>query len=369
MNKKKIIIAIIVVGVLFATTLIFSRQKPAVVQDAQKPAVNVSVQSFDESKKLSAKNEFPAIIVSDQEVKVTAKSAGTITVAPGNVGDRVGRGSLLALIDDAGTLASGSQGLQSLQVQQSELSLLQAKKSYTLAKDTYDKIKKSSSATSIEKKSAQTQRDIAKIQYDNARLGLTGAVDNHKIQSPLSGIIVSKAVSRGDSVSIGQLIAVISQNSNMKVQFFVDENERTTLARGQEISALTSDGTTVSFVIRNIAGAADPTTKRFLIEAYPKKQDSKLFLSGTIITVSLETTLTPKASTNILLPLSALTVGQNSSSIFIVENNQAKKVPVTIVSVSGEIAEISAPLGEEALIITEGNKLVSDGETVIIHTR
>lgn len=369
MNKKKMIVAIISVVTLFVVVSIFSREESIVMEERQKSLPSVAVQSAKDSREIHTKSVFPALIESDQEVRITAKSAGTITIAPGNVGQRVSQGSLLARIDDTGMLTVGDQGFQSLSVQQATISVSQAKESYDLAKYTNDKIRKSGSATKTEKNQAETNKDIAKLQYENAQLALTGTLDNRILRSPLSGSIVQKAVSVGDSVSIGQLIAIISRSATLKVSFFVDQTERTTLAIGQELSATTSDGTIIPLVIRNIANVADSTTRRFLVEALPVKQDSKLLLSGTIITVSVETTITPKESSNFILPLGALTIGQNENSLFIIENDRAKKVPVTLVSVHGETAEISSEISDESMIIIDGNKLISDGETLVIRTK
>jgi len=369
MYQKKMSIVIVLIALLFVTSLVLSRKKPEEKSTEAKKPLAVAVQLGRESKEITIKSTFPALLVSDGEVKVTARSAGTITTAPGNIGSPVSAGVLLASIDDAGTLSDGEYGLSSLQIKQSDLTVSQAKKTYTLAKESYDKIRKSDSATSIEKKSAKTERDITKLQYESALLGQANTLDSHRMISPVSGFIINNSVSVGDSVTIGQPIATIGRSTLMKAQFFVNQEEREILSRGQEISALLSDGTSAPFLIRSIAIAADPATKRFLIEAFPKKQNTKLFLSGTIITITIETVVTPKESKNILLPLSTLTVSQNENSLFIVENNKAKKMPVTIISVRGENAEISSEIEEESLIITEGNKLLSDGEAVVIRTK
>lgn len=365
MNKKKIIVALLSILILFILASNFSRKETASVEEIPKKPLTVSVQSVSESKTITQKRSFPASIVSDQEVKITAKIAGTVTIAPSALGEKILKGSLLARIDDMGTQAIGDQGLRNLQVQQSDLYAEQAKKSYDLAKRTYADLKKSSSATSAEKNAAKTGRDIAKLQYESAVLGLNGNVDNHSVLSPLSGTITSRTVSVGDSVSVGQLIATVSQSSAVKIQFFVDAEERSTLARGQEISAIDTDGASLPLVIKNIALTADPATRHFLIEAYPKKQGSSL-LAGTITTVSLEMIIRPKTEGAFLLPLSALSIGQNESSLFIVENDTAKKETVTIQNINGENAEILSDISSESLIIIEGSKLITDGQPVTV---
>jgi RND family efflux transporter MFP subunit len=367
MSKKKIIISILVILAIFIAVERFTSKKAAVsTTEEQKKNITVSIQSVADSKLLQKENRYPASVVGDQEVQITAKSAGTITVAPGNIGSSIKAGALLAKIDDTGTLSVGDQGLKSLQVQQTQLSLQQAKKAYELAKDNYENLKDSKDANDSEINGAKIQRDIAKLQYENASLGLTGSVDGHLMTSPIAGVIVSKAVSVGDSVSIGQPIATISKSTNIKVQFYVDASQRNGFSRGQEISVIDGNDGSSSFLIRNISAVADPATKRFLIEAYPQKKVSETLLAGTIATVSIQTNIKPQDEKNILLPLSAVSVGQNESYVFTVENNVAKKAVINVVRVTGETAEISNQFSPETLIITEGNKLVRDGETVTV---
>lgn len=367
MSKHKIILSISVVLISFLIVGKLSIKKTVLeVEETRKPA-SVSAQSVSDSRQYSQKIEYPASVVGDQEIQITAKSAGTVTIAPGNIGESISAGALLAKIDDTTTLDFGEAGLRSLQVQQAENSVDQAKKAYNLAKDLYEKLKKSDTATGAEIDSAKTQRDIAKLQYENAKLGLTGSVDNHLITSPISGIITNKAVSVGDSVSVGQPLATVSRSSKIKVRFYVDLDQRNKLIRGQEISATDADGNLLPLLIQNISAVADQTTKRFLIEAYPKRQTAPTLLSGTIVRVSITKILKPQNGDNFLLPLSAINIGQNESHIFVIDSeNLSRKVAVNIVNVNGEIAEIKTDLPEDSLIITNGNKSIHDGETVSV---
>jgi RND family efflux transporter MFP subunit len=364
MNKKKIIISLLIIAAIFITALRWPNKKIQVTEEKAKQATTVKVQTASSSKTLTQKIEYPGIIAGDQDVTITSKAGGTIIIAPRNIGSRVATGSILAKIDDTSSLAPGDSGLKNLQVQQAEIAAQQAKKSYELAKNTYDDLKKSNTSTTTQKDNAKIQRDIAKLQYENAQLGLSGSIDSHLITSPISGVITNKAVSVGDSISAGQQIATVSKSSNVKVQFYVDSEQQKKLTPGQKISATDSSGLLINFVIKNISITADQATKRFLIEAYPETLESKNLLSGSIVNVSIDTIQKPISNENFILPLSSINIGQNESFILIAQNNIAKKIPVEIINVKGESAEISSTMSSETLIIIEGNKLLHDGEAV-----
>jgi RND family efflux transporter MFP subunit len=362
--NKKIIISIILLIIIFAAAAKFSSKKPVLTEEKTIAPQSVSVQAASDSKVLTNVVEYPASVVGDQEIKVTAKSAGTVSNIQHNIGDKISAGTLLARVDDTGTLEVGDQGFRNLQIQQSQLAVVEAKKAYSIAKDVYDSTKKSDLSTGPQKDAAKGQVAIAKLQYENARLSLGGSVDNHLIISPIAGSITNRAVTNGDSVNIGQEIATISQSNKVKVQFFVDQKQRDALKNGQEISATDTNGNSIKLLVKNISIQADPATKRFLIEAYPGTTGA--LLSGTVLTVATSAQNIPQKTGNLILPLSAVNVGQNESYIFISQNGVAKKIVVTVANVSGEAAEISTDISPDTLIIIDGSKLVTDGQAIVI---
>lgn len=373
--KKKIAFAAIILIVIFALANRLSKKQPAEAEPAAKAPQNVSVQKVADSASLIQKIEYPAIIAGDQEIKVTAKSAGTATAVNFDLGKSVGAGSLLVKIDSVGNNSGiGDNGFRSSDVQQSGLSVQQAQEAVDLAKknrkalqQAYDAQKKNPAAPQTINKAqiqaAGEQVDIAQIQLDNAKVGLQGTLDNHLITSPIQGFVTKKSVSVGDSVSVGQELATISKTALTKVQFFVSKEELANFKVGGGLT-ITSDGSDFPAAVARIAPEADPATKRFLIEA--KVSGNKTLLIGSVLSVSFDITHLPSAAGNIILPLSAVTIGQNENFIFIVADGKAKKISVSIANVQGEFAEVKADLPADAEIITSGSKLVSDGDSVTV---
>lgn len=362
MQKKSFITSVSIIAIIFIAVAILSRQKqeqPASATQTKTP-IAVSVQTVADSKALRNVLSYPATVVGDQEVTVTARTSGTITAASFNLGDYVAAGRLLAKIDDTGSLKP-EDGFRSSQVQQTQLAVDQAKKSYDLAKKAYDAGKEINDPSVSALKG---QRDLAKMQYENAVLAAKSTVDAHLTTSPISGRIVQKHVSVGDSITIGQPIATISKTENVKLQFFVEQDRIAQFTRGMQLSVSDAAGNELAATVTSISPQADPSTKRFLIEAVPQRGSSQL-ASGIIVTVTAHL-ISETSGNTIFLPLSVVTVGQNETYIFIVQDSVVKKFPVSIVSVDGETAEVSGEFTDEMQIITQGNKLVQDKETVTI---
>lgn len=354
MNKKIIIVAVVLIAI-FVSVIIFSRRQKVTEQPTAKEILNVTTQSANSSDKINQRLEYPAITAGDQQITLNANVSGTITQLNFDLGKKVAQGSQLAVIDEIGNNSNvGENGLKSYNVQALELSVQSAEEKYKSAKRTYE-----NSKTYTNKKA----KEVAEIDLETAKVNLKGALNNRLAVSPIAGTITEKFVSEGDSVSVGQKIATISKTALTKVQFFVDKEELSNFKVGNKIS-INEDGNIIEGMIARIAPQADPTTRRFLIEARPVGKSALLI--GSVISVSLDITKTPSVVGNLILPLSVITVSQNESYIFVVENGQAKKIIVSIVKVQGEYAEVKVDIAKDSQIIIQGSKIVQDGEEIKI---
>lgn len=214
---------------------------------------------------------------------------------------------------------------------------------------------------------AQSQLEIARLSYSNASIALQNLYDTRLLVSPISGVVSRKNVSEGDTVTAGQLLAVISQPDNLRLQFYVDQESLPYLKTGQNIE-INDNGKTETGKITSITPQADAVTKRFLVEVTPSQAQIKYSL-GTVIDVKVSLDKKPKDSKNILLPLSAIEIGQNANTIMIVVEGKAQKKEVILVRVEGEAAEIAADLSDITEIIVKNNKLLNEGDPVDVKNR
>ena len=230
----------------------------------------------------------------------------------------------------------------------------------SLAQNQYDNAK-----VKIESQiaTAKVQMENSESQYNNALLSLQSLYDIHSIISPIVGTITQK-VNNGDTVSAGQLVATVSQTEKTKVKIFVEPENLADLKPG--LLATVSNGTqTVNGIISSISPQADTLTRRFPVEIVLENSSSSLYL-GTVVNVKIIVTKSVAGEAgSILLPLSSIEVGQNGNNVMIAENNQAKKIPVEVVAVLGDLAKVKITnYPPQTLIIVEGNKLVREGDPV-----
>lgn len=271
--------------------------------------------------------------------------------------------SLLVTLEKAYELAKQQEAsaLQSLnnlktgntsQIDQSQFVL-------SLAQNQYDNAK-----VKIESQiaSAKVQMENSESQYNNALLSLQSLYDIHSVVSPIEGTITQK-VNNGDTVSVGQVVATISQTEKTKVKIFVEPENLADLKPGL-LASVSNGEETVNGIVSSISPQADTLTRRFPVEIV-LENSSSLYL-GTVVNVKIVITKSVAGEAGaILLPLSSIEIGQNGDQVMIVENNRAKKIPIEVASVLGDLAKVKITnYPPQTLIIVEGNKLVREGDLV-----
>lgn len=211
----------------------------------------------------------------------------------------------------------------------------------------------------------QSQIDSLAGQANLARI----QVDNLTIKAPIAGKITQKMISTGDTVSPGQVVAVMSQTAKLKIQTYVDQAYVNTLLVGMPVQVSDNNGDIYKASIISVSPAADATTKRFLVEAtFDDETIDKTLNPGTVISVTIDMVKSAEKVGSIFLPITAVNVGQNENYIYLYNNGIAQKQLVDILSVNGENAEVSTknPLAPEAKIIISGGRLIKDGDPVVL---
>ncbi len=255
-------------------------------------------------------------------------------------------------------MASAEQALNNLKAGNSSQKD-QAGFAYNLAQNQYDNLRVKIEAQIL---GAKTQMETAAFQYNNAVTSLQSLYDAHSVISPLTGTITKVFVSNGEAVAAGQPVLTVSQTQDIKVQFFVEPDNLLAIKPGQPVKVFTDSNNSYEGVVAAVSPQADSVTRRFLVEVKLEKVDGLLL--GTVATVKLSLIKSAGSLGAIIIPLSAVTVGQNGNYIFTAENGQAKKVPVEIIEVMGELAKVKTDLPSTAIIITDGNKLLQDGQVI-----
>lgn len=360
-SKKSLLIGIAIVIVISGTVAYLRRPTEPATTDGGARPVQVGVRQVSDSRSARLELSFPGTVRAEGIATVTAGTDGTVVASGIRLGQKVGIGTVLARIDDpSGSVASDS-GFRNADIREAELAVERADLTYAESRRT-DK--------SASTHASELSKDLAKKNLEAAQASLTALLDRHIVKSPIAGIVTSRDVAAGDSVKAGDPLYVIENGSaTVTVAFYVSESERGLLVPGSDLRIMRTpnDSDPARGILSRVSSAADPASRRFLAEATVTDRNS--VLPGTSVSVFTDATLNPSGPGHFFLPLSAVAIeSSGSSAIFSVRDGIANRIPVDIVRIEGETAEVSAELPDDARIIIENAKRVKDGDPIDVTT-
>ncbi len=233
---------------------------------------------------------------------------------------------------------------------------------------------------------AKAKRDAAISSLDAARAELKIAQINlgyTKVYAPINGVIGKTMAQVGEFVGKTPnpvILNTVSEIKNIKVQFFLSENEYLYVARsfkknrnsrvkdeevkGPELQLLLSDGSTyeekgkIDFIDRNI----DPTTGSILIQATFPNEDG-LLRPGQFARIKVKVKTEKDA---LMVPQKCVTELQGQYSVFVVnEENKVVAKQVKTAEKIGSFWIIKEGVKSGDQVVLEGLQKIKSGMEVI----
>ncbi len=187
------------------------------------------------------------------------------------------------------------------------------------------------------------------------------------IRSTISGTIVSLPVHKGDFISAGDTIAVVSNPQALAVDTYVTPSDAKRFAVGAKAVLNGS----VAGVIVSIAPALDPTTNKIQVKIGITGDQKELTDGDTVsVAIAQSNSLTPVAPTTtgpLSIPLAAVKILPDGPIVFTVSSSTLVAQPVTLGAILGEKVVLQKGVEPTTLIVTDARGL-SAGETVVVDT-
>jgi len=382
------IMVLAVVGV-FGLTQIPSQSKD--MQLAPTPPVNVELTALrtirpgsPDATELRDVYEQSGVVMPNHVVSIAAEVAGAVQTLSKTKGDIVKAGDVLATLDtelidaEIKALEATVKGLEAkVKFDQNELKRIKA-------------LGQASAATNIEVDTAQASLDASAAQRDAAKANLVASqarLKRARIVAPITGTVdaplalaalaMGRSVEVGDYLQSGACLCTIVDISTAKVALDVPEQDLPCYKVGQqhEVAVRAGNGTearTIPATISYISKLSDPSAHTTRIElSIPNKEG--LLYSGQMVDVRL----TRRVLDNLIrVPLDAIIPLEGGKAVYVAEgfhkNAQGqvlavarqKNVTLGIVRGSKDIQVISGLSDGQKLILPQGNRYVSDGQTV-----
>jgi multidrug efflux pump subunit AcrA (membrane-fusion protein) len=180
-----------------------------------------------------------------------------------------------------------------------------------------------------------------KLQQKKDKLSqLATSLNQLEIKAPHDGLLAYKANWRGEkpragqSVWPGQKIAELPNIKEMKAKLFVIESEAIALTEGKEVSLYLFAHVDKPFFGEIVSVAAFPTSikrgdpqKYFEVEVILKEQNAELFVPGRKLQAKIIVT---KTQDKLVVPLQSVFTEENSSYVYLFEDNKFKVTQVVL---------------------------------------
>lgn len=297
--------------------------------------------------------------------QLASQLMGNLVEVRARAGDRVERGQVLAVIDDAQPRAAVDQVLAAQTAAEKGVSA--ADSDYTLAESTLKRYqhlyeKKSVSPQEFDEvkarfQSAEARREMARAGSAQASAAVAQArksFANTRIRAPFTGVITEKKADPGTLASPGMPIFTLEDPRNYRLEATVDESDIHYVRIGQTvpvtIDALASKE--LSGKVAEIVPAADPASRSFLVKIEMPTQP--LLRSGMFGRAHF-----PRGEREALvIPRTAVVERGQMQGAYVLDSNQMASLRyITLGKSAGEQVEVLSGLQNgETLVAAPGDR-------------
>jgi RND family efflux transporter MFP subunit len=325
---------------------------------------------------ISAELNVVGNLIGAATVDVVPRTGGRLVSVNVKLGDRVGRGQLLAKIEDQEITEQVKQAEASFQVAQAtirqrEADLKFAQVNLDRSKSLFERQllpRQSLDDAEARAAAAVAQLDLARAQFAQAQARLDELrinLANTTITSPVNGFVGRRNVDPGAWASnAAPVVSVVDISSVRLVANVVEKDLRlVTVGDPARVAVDAFPGETFTGRIARVAPVLDPTTRTAEIEIEVPNADFRL-KPGMYARMSV--TIESRTGTT-LVPKSAVVDYDRRRGVFtMTADNKAKFVPLETGIEDAERVEVRAGITTADTLVTSGASSLRENDTLVI---
>jgi RND family efflux transporter MFP subunit len=299
---------------------------------------------------------------------ISTRVMGTITAVFVKVGDRVGKGQVLATISSEDLAAKLAQ--TEAQIAGARADLDNARKDY----DRYTALFSRQSATAAELDNATLRLNGAKARLDGAeqmRREVDASMAYTRLTAPFAGVVTQKLADAGSLTSPGLPLLTVEQDKVLQVSATVAESDISRIRTGDKAQVeFNSTGARAGGVVTQISTSSAATGGQYLVKIGLPADAQKQLYAGMYANVVIpvkRTVDTGSASSNgaILVPLSALVRQDQLTGLYTVSSEHTALLRwVRTGKTVGDKIEVLSGLGAEETFVTAAAGRLYNGAPV-----
>lgn len=176
-------------------------------------------------------------------------------------------------------------------------------------------------------------------------------------RTPIAGTVNNIRVNTGDFIAAFTPVAEVANNSALQISIFVSEQDVPYFSTGSEVHI----NRTTTGTVTTIAPAIDPTTQKIEVKI---ATESDMLTNGSTVTVETRRVGTQTdVATPLRIPITAVKFSATDGSVFVIENDTLKAVPVDVGTVAGSFVTIEAGMTADTVFVLDARGL-TDGQRV-----
>jgi len=310
-------------------------------------------------------SEYAAEVRARTEVRLGFRVPGKMVVRQAEVGQRVKAGQVLAQLDANDLRLGQDTAAAATRAAQANFDVVAAEfKRYRELRD-----QGFISALELERRASALQS--AQSQLDQARA--QGAVQGNQagyaaLTAPGAGVVVGVDAEPGAVLAVGASVVRLALDGPRDAVFSVSEDSlaamRSLQGRAGALKVRPWGTQTLQpATVREIAAAADPVTRTFLVKADLGASALQLGQTATVV-IDL-----PRQAGVIRLPLSAVMQQQGQSAVWVLDRASmtVKAQPVQVAGADGNTLVVSAGLSAGQTVVTAGVHVLTPGQKVKLY--
>lgn len=323
--------------------------------------------------------ELPATVQAFDQTPIFARTSGYVKARYVDIGDRVRKGQLLAIIDDPQTAQALMQAKATVAQLKAQLAQSQANAALSaVTNQRWQSLQKQGvvAQQDADQKLAQAGADSAAVKAAEANIAageanvrsLTEQASFSRVTAPFSGVILSRAIDNGSLISSGSQTGVtqmfsIGQADKVRIFANVPQTSSVGLLAGHlaKITFRELPGNVYTGTIARTSRSIDPGTRTLLVEV-DLKNDGHI-LPGMYANVLVDT---PRgAGASVLLPANALVVRTAGPQAVVLDaDNVAHFRSIVLGRDFGDATEVTGGLKPGDVVVLSPGDAVVDGAKV-----
>ena len=314
---------------------------------------------------VAASQDFAAEVRARTETRLGFRVGGRLTQRPVEVGQRVRAGQLLAQIDATDLKLSQESARSGVQAAQANVELASAE----LKRYQELRLQGFISALELERRETALQAQRSQLTQAQAQLSVQGNQAGYaNLLATASGVVTAVEAEVGTVLAAGAPVIRLAHDGASDAVFAVPEDAvagvRQLIAVPGALRVKTwAKPELFTATVREVAAAADPVTRTFLVKAELGPADVQL---GQTLTVRIEQ---PARGGVVLLPLSAVMQLQGSSAVWLLDRNTltVRSQAVVLAGADGNQVVIAQGLVPGQEVVTAGVHTLTSGQKVRLY--